>query len=135
METARDSVRPVVVHASTAEAIRRAVRAGAETIEHGDEAAHGVLKFMVQRGNGRDSGVFARSDNARELELMQAPRDKLAVQGGPAPRAREGALSAQGLGPSSQVSTYSVSRGPVSRPRTWMLRTFARSTALAMAPS
>jgi imidazolonepropionase-like amidohydrolase len=50
VETARDSGRPVVVHASTAEGIRRAVMAGAETIEHGDEATPEVLKLMVQRG-------------------------------------------------------------------------------------
>jgi imidazolonepropionase-like amidohydrolase len=50
VETARSSGRPVVVHASTAEGIRRAVMAGAETIEHGDEATPEVLKLMAQRG-------------------------------------------------------------------------------------
>lgn len=50
VETARSSGRPVVVHASTVEGIRRAVMAGAETIEHGDEATPEVLKLMAQRG-------------------------------------------------------------------------------------
>lgn len=50
VETARDSGRPVVVHASTAEGIRRAVMAGVETIEHGDEVTPEVLKLMAQRG-------------------------------------------------------------------------------------
>jgi imidazolonepropionase-like amidohydrolase len=50
VETARSSGRPVVVHASTSEGIRRAVMAGAETIEHGDEATPEVLKLMAQRG-------------------------------------------------------------------------------------
>ena len=36
VQTARDGGRPVVVHASTPEGMRRAVLAGAETIEHGD---------------------------------------------------------------------------------------------------
>jgi imidazolonepropionase-like amidohydrolase len=36
VETARSSGRPVAAHASTAEAMRRAVEAGVETIEHGD---------------------------------------------------------------------------------------------------
>ncbi|WP_224368217.1 metal-dependent hydrolase family protein [Hyalangium versicolor] len=50
VETARSSGRPVVVHASTSEAIRRAVMAGVETIEHGDDATPEVLKLMAQRG-------------------------------------------------------------------------------------
>jgi imidazolonepropionase-like amidohydrolase len=50
VETARSSGRPVVVHASTAEGIRRAVVAGVETIEHADEATPEVLKLMAQKG-------------------------------------------------------------------------------------
>ncbi|MFL5344453.1 MAG: amidohydrolase family protein [Hyalangium sp.] len=50
VETARSSGRPVVVHASTAEGMRRAVMAGVETIEHGDEATPEVLKLMAQKG-------------------------------------------------------------------------------------
>jgi imidazolonepropionase-like amidohydrolase len=49
VETARDSGRPVVVHASTPEGMRRAVLAGAESIEHGDEGTAEVFKLMAQR--------------------------------------------------------------------------------------
>lgn len=50
VDTARDSGRPVVVHASSAEGMRRAVQAGAESIEHGDEGTPEVFKLMAQRG-------------------------------------------------------------------------------------
>lgn len=48
--TARDGQRPVVVHASTPEGIRRAVLAGAETIEHGDGGTAEVFELMAKRG-------------------------------------------------------------------------------------
>lgn len=48
--TARDAGRPVVVHASTPEGMRRAVLAGAETIEHGDGGTPEVWKLMARRG-------------------------------------------------------------------------------------
>jgi imidazolonepropionase-like amidohydrolase len=50
VETARSSGRPVVVHASSAEGMQRAILAGAETIEHGDEGTPEVFKLMVRRG-------------------------------------------------------------------------------------
>lgn len=50
VDTARSSGRPVAVHASTAEGMRRAIMAGVETIEHGDDATPEVLKLMVQKG-------------------------------------------------------------------------------------
>jgi imidazolonepropionase-like amidohydrolase len=50
VETARSLGRPVVVHASTAEGMRRAIEAGAETIEHGDEGTPEVFALMAQRG-------------------------------------------------------------------------------------
>jgi imidazolonepropionase-like amidohydrolase len=37
IEVARSAGAPVAVHASTAEGMRRATLAGAETIEHGDD--------------------------------------------------------------------------------------------------
>ena len=49
VETARSSGRPVVAHASTAEGMRRAVQAGIETIEHGDNGTPEVFTLMVER--------------------------------------------------------------------------------------
>jgi imidazolonepropionase-like amidohydrolase len=50
VETARGSGRPVAAHATTAEGIRRAVLAGVETVEHGDEGTPEVFRLMHQRG-------------------------------------------------------------------------------------
>lgn len=50
VDTARSSGRPVVVHASTPEGMRRAVLAGAETIEHGDGGTPEVFRLMTERG-------------------------------------------------------------------------------------
>lgn len=50
VETARSSNRPVVAHASTAEAMRRAIMAGVETIDHGDGGTPEVFRLMVERG-------------------------------------------------------------------------------------
>jgi len=50
VETARSAGIPVSVHASTPEGMRRAVLAGAETIEHGDDGTPEVFKLMKERG-------------------------------------------------------------------------------------
>jgi imidazolonepropionase-like amidohydrolase len=50
VETARSSGRPVVAHASTPEGMRRAARAGVETIEHGNDGTPDVFTLMAQRG-------------------------------------------------------------------------------------
>lgn len=50
VETAKSGGRPVAVHASTPEGMRRAVLAGAESIEHGDGGTPEVWKLMAQRG-------------------------------------------------------------------------------------
>jgi imidazolonepropionase-like amidohydrolase len=50
VETARGSGRPTAAHATTPEGMRRAVLAGAETIEHGDEGTADVFRLMRQRG-------------------------------------------------------------------------------------
>ena len=50
VDTARDLGRPVAVHASTPEGMRRAVLAGAETIEHGDGGTPEVFRLMAERG-------------------------------------------------------------------------------------
>ena len=48
--TARGAGRPVAAHAMTAEGMRRAVLAGVETIEHGDQGTPEVFRLMRQRG-------------------------------------------------------------------------------------
>ncbi|MGH7710027.1 MAG: amidohydrolase family protein [Gemmatimonadaceae bacterium] len=50
VETARSSGRPVVAHAATAEAMRRATLAGVATIEHGDNGTPDVFRLMAERG-------------------------------------------------------------------------------------
>ncbi len=48
VEVTESSGRPVVAHASTAEAMERAILAGVETIEHGDGATAEVYELMVE---------------------------------------------------------------------------------------
>jgi len=48
VEVTASSGRPVVAHASTAEAMKRAILAGVETIEHGDGATVETYKLMVE---------------------------------------------------------------------------------------
>ena len=50
VETAHSSGRPVAVHATTAEGMRRAVLAGADTIEHGFGGTPEVFKLMASHG-------------------------------------------------------------------------------------
>lgn len=50
VSTARSSGRPVVAHASTPEGMRRAIEAGVETIEHGDEGTPEVFRAMAAKG-------------------------------------------------------------------------------------
>ena len=47
--TARSAGVPVAVHTSTPEGMRRAILAGAETIEHGDEGTPEVFALMAER--------------------------------------------------------------------------------------
>ena len=49
VDVARSSGRPVAVHSSTAEGMRRAILAGVETIEHGDAGTPEVFRMMAQR--------------------------------------------------------------------------------------
>lgn len=49
-DEARSAGRPVSVHAATPEAIRRAVLAGAQTIEHGYYGTEAVFRLMAERG-------------------------------------------------------------------------------------
>jgi imidazolonepropionase-like amidohydrolase len=48
VETARSAGVPVAVHASTVEGMRRAILAGVETIEHGNEATPEIFKVMAE---------------------------------------------------------------------------------------
>jgi imidazolonepropionase-like amidohydrolase len=48
VETARSAAVPVAVHATTPEGMRRAIVAGAETIEHGDGGTPEIFKLMVE---------------------------------------------------------------------------------------
>jgi imidazolonepropionase-like amidohydrolase len=50
VDIASSSGRPVTVHATTAEGMRRAVLAGVTTIEHGDGGTPEVFKMMADRG-------------------------------------------------------------------------------------
>ena len=50
VETARSSGRPIAVHASTPEGMRRATLAGVDTIEHGDAGTADVFALMAQHG-------------------------------------------------------------------------------------
>ena len=49
VETARSAGVPVAVHATSEEGMRRAILAGAETIEHGDEGTAEVFRLMAER--------------------------------------------------------------------------------------
>jgi imidazolonepropionase-like amidohydrolase len=48
VETARSAGVPVAVHTVTAEGMRRAILAGAETIEHGNEGTPEIFKLMAE---------------------------------------------------------------------------------------
>ena len=48
VETARSSGRPMTVHSTTAEGMRRAIMAGVETIEHGDSGTPEVFRLMKE---------------------------------------------------------------------------------------
>ena len=48
VETAKSAGVPVAVHTTTPEGMRRAILAGAETIEHGNEGTPEIFKLMVE---------------------------------------------------------------------------------------
>jgi imidazolonepropionase-like amidohydrolase len=50
VQTARSAGRPTVAHATTPEGMRRAIDAGVETIEHGDDGTPEVFRLMKQKG-------------------------------------------------------------------------------------
>jgi len=50
VEVAKSSGRAVTVHSSTAEGMRRAIEAGVESIEHGDNGTPEIFRMMAQKG-------------------------------------------------------------------------------------
>ncbi len=50
VQTARSAGRPTVAHAATPEGMHRAINAGVETIEHGDEGTPEIFQLMKQKG-------------------------------------------------------------------------------------
>jgi imidazolonepropionase-like amidohydrolase len=50
VDVAHSSGRPVAVHATTAEGMRRATLAGVDTIEHGDDGTPEVFRLMAEHG-------------------------------------------------------------------------------------
>src|SRR4051812_31243457 len=52
VEAAHSAGRKVAVHAGTAEGMRRAILAGADTIEHGDAGTPEIFRLMKERGTG-----------------------------------------------------------------------------------
>jgi imidazolonepropionase-like amidohydrolase len=50
VQTARSSGRATAAHATTAEGMRRAINAGVETVEHGDDGTPEVFRLMKQNG-------------------------------------------------------------------------------------
>jgi imidazolonepropionase-like amidohydrolase len=68
VETARGSGRPVAAHATTPEGMRRAVLAGVETIEHGDEGTRDVFRLMRSRGVALCPTIAAAESYAQYFE-------------------------------------------------------------------
>lgn len=52
VDAAHSAGRPVAAHAGTVEGMRRAILAGVDTIEHGDEGNAEIFKLMKARGTG-----------------------------------------------------------------------------------
>ena len=65
---AHDAGRLVAVHATTAEGMRRATLAGADTIEHGYNGTAGVFKLMHDRGTALCPTIAASEAYARYFE-------------------------------------------------------------------
>ena len=76
VEVARSSGRPVVAHACTPEGMRRAILAGVETIEHGDEGTPEIWKLMVEKGVAYCPTLAAGDATAQyaRLEEGRGPR-------------------------------------------------------------
>jgi imidazolonepropionase-like amidohydrolase len=76
VETAHGYGRPVAAHAMTAEGMRRAVLAGVETVEHGDQGTPEVFRLMRQRNVGYCPTLAAAEAYALYFEGWVKGRDK-----------------------------------------------------------
>lgn len=65
VEVAASSGRKVVAHASTEEGMRRAIKAGVATIEHGDSGTPELWRMMAERGIGYCPTLAAGEATAR----------------------------------------------------------------------
>jgi imidazolonepropionase-like amidohydrolase len=65
VKTARNAGVPVSVHATSVEGMRRAILAGAETVEHGDGGTPEVFKLMAERHVAYCPTLAASEANAR----------------------------------------------------------------------
>jgi imidazolonepropionase-like amidohydrolase len=77
VETARGSGRPTAAHATTAEGMRRAILAGVETVEHGDEGTPEVFRLMRQRGVALCPTIAASEAYARYFDGWVKGRGEL----------------------------------------------------------
>jgi imidazolonepropionase-like amidohydrolase len=76
VETAHAYGRPVAAHAMTAEGMRRAVLAGVETVEHGDNGTPEVFRLMRQRNVGYCPTIATAEAYAHYFENWVKGRDK-----------------------------------------------------------
>ena len=68
VETAHSIGRPVAVHATTSEGMRRAILAGADTIEHGYNGTAEIFKMMHDRGTALCPTIAASEAYARYFQ-------------------------------------------------------------------
>lgn len=78
VEAAHDSGRPVAVHAMVDEAMRRAVEAGADTIEHGYGGSRETYALMAKKGTALLPTLSA--PEAIASYFPEAPRGEAAVE-------------------------------------------------------
>jgi imidazolonepropionase-like amidohydrolase len=76
VEAAYARGRPVAAHAMTAEGMRRAILAGVETVEHGDQGTPEVFRLMRQHNVGYCPTIAAAEAYAQYFEGWVKGRDK-----------------------------------------------------------
>jgi imidazolonepropionase-like amidohydrolase len=77
VETSRGSGRPVAAHATTPEGMRRAILAGVETIEHGDEGTPEVFRLMRQHNVALCPTIAASEAYARYFDGWEKGRGEV----------------------------------------------------------